>query len=82
MQILILNARDAGDGPLANRRRYEEALVSESVSVFPTNISWSIRSCYLSLAVLPHVSSGHHSCNTVRLGQTALMAKFEVLIMT
>lgn len=33
------------------------------LSVFPANISWSIRSCYLSLPVVPHVSPGHYSCS-------------------
>lgn len=33
------------------------------LSVFPTNISWSIRSCYLSLPVVPHVSPGHQGCS-------------------
>lgn len=32
------------------------------LSVCPPNISWSIRSCYLSLPVVPLVSPGHHSC--------------------
>lgn len=59
------SARDAGHRPLANGKRHEEALVPESLSGFPATISWSIRSCYLSLRVLPHGSSGHRGCNAV-----------------
>lgn len=85
LQFLILNAQDAGVRPLANRRRHEEAFVPGSMSVFPINISWSITSCYLSLPVLPHVSSGQHSCNaamTPANSSDSQVCTHEVLIMT
>lgn len=80
--MLALNARDAGDGPLANRRRHKEAVVLESTSVFTTNISWAIKSCYLSLSVGLVDPQAITITALLRLQQTALSDKFEVLIMT
>lgn len=79
--MLALNARDAGDGPLANRR-HKEAVVLESTSVFTTNISWAIKSCYLSLSVGLVDPQAITITALLRLQQTALSDKFEVLIMT
>lgn len=72
------SARDAGHRPLANGKRHEEALVPESLSGFPATISWSIRSCYLSLPVLPMDPQAIVAATLLWLWETALTAKFEV----